>query len=69
MEMPNQPSPEAVTSDTQAPGKYLWIAPRLVMTISSGGRARIAAPSAHPSFYLALLLNQVACHNCMMQLT
>jgi hypothetical protein len=51
MEMPNQPSPEAVTSDTQAPGKYLWIAPRLVMTISSGGRARLAAPSSLPSLY------------------
>jgi hypothetical protein len=49
MEMPNQPSPEAVTSDTQAPGKYLWIAPRLVMTISSGGRARMAAPSVQPN--------------------
>jgi hypothetical protein len=69
MEMPNQPSPEAVTSDTQAPGKYLWIAPRLVMTISSGGRARRAAPSAHPSFYRALNQHQFASHNCMMQLT
>jgi hypothetical protein len=69
MEMPNQPSPEAVTSDTQAPGKYLWIAPRLVMTISSGGRARMAAPSVQPNLVHALLLNQVACHNCMMLLT
>jgi hypothetical protein len=54
MEMPNQPSPEAVTSDTQAPGKYLWIAPRLVMTISSGGVARMGRPNVHPNVGHAL---------------